>query len=158
MKRLCLIVLLLAPGILVAELPGIREWQTQQALDKTYQAVYESLENHRFWVVFEADISDNLAGFAERWGEDHNRNKLEGIRSMVFCNGWYANQVSNKDPRLLALCPLRLTLTRKQGITRILFARPTHVAKGSDGMAIARELEDAVAVAIEDAIVKTESD
>ncbi len=44
----------------------------------------------------------------------YNRSKLSAIRSMVFCNGWYANQVSNKDPHMLALCPLHMTLIEKE--------------------------------------------
>ena len=116
--------------------------------DATYSAVYEALEKHHFYVVFEPDIQKNLAGFAERWGEDYNRNQLDGIRAMVFCNGWYANQVSNKEPSMLALCPLHITLTHKAGVTTILFVRPSQVAKGSDAEAIALELEADVVKAV----------
>ena len=158
MQRLLFVSLLLLSTSLMAELPGVREWQIQQPLEKTYKALYESLENNRFWVVFEANISSNLEGFAKKWGDDYNQNKLEGIRSMVFCNGWYANQVSNKDPRLLAICPLRITLTHKEGTTSILFVRPTYTATESDAMGIAKELEDAVAIAVEEGIIKAESD
>ena len=94
----------------------------------------------------------NLSGFAERWGEDYNRNDLEGIRSMVFCNGWYANQVSNQDPALLALCPLHLTVIHKEGKSTVLFVRPGQVAKGSAAEAVAVELEADVAKAIEQGI------
>ncbi len=134
--------------------PGVQVWQRQAPLEPTYQAVYQALEAHRFFVVFEPDIGKNLGHFADRWGDDYNRNGLEGIRSMVFCNAWYANQVSNQDPGMLALCPLHLTLTHKAGFTRVLFLRPSHAAQGSGAEAIAAELEAGVAEAVEAGLAK----
>lgn len=133
---------------------NVRIWATDSDLDTTYKALYESLENNRFFVVFEPDIQRNLSRFAERWGEDYNRNKLEGIRAMVFCNGWYANQVGNADPDMLALCPLHITLTQQLGQTRILFIRPSRVAAGSKAQVIARELEEAVGKAVDGALAQ----
>jgi uncharacterized protein (DUF302 family) len=129
--------------------PGVQVWQVAKPLDTTYDAVYQALEQNRFFVVFEPNIGKNLEGFAKRWGEDYNRNRLEGIRAMVFCNAWYANQVSNQDPELLALCPLHLTFTHKEGVTRILFLRPTHIAGDSQAAALAAELEGDVAKAVQ---------
>lgn len=136
--------------------PGVQVWEVSKPLDTTYDAVYQALERNRFFVVFEPNIGKNLEGFAERWGEDYNRNRLEGIRAMVFCNAWYANQVSNQDPELLALCPLHLTLTHKEGVTRILFLRPTHVAGDSKGATLAAELESDVSKAVQAAIEAVE--
>jgi uncharacterized protein (DUF302 family) len=67
---------------------------------------------------------------------------------MVFCNGWYANQVSNKDPSMLALCPLHMTLIEKDGSTTALFARPTVIAADSPASGILQELESEVITAI----------
>lgn len=145
-------VLLLVAGLVQAGSPGVRVWTTQQNLETTYDSVYKSLEDNRFFVVFEPDIGQNLARFSERWGEDYNRNALSGIRSMVFCNAWYANQVSNLDPDMLALCPLHVTLYARDNETRIVFTRPGHVGEGSQAQALLLELEDAVAAAIETAI------
>ncbi len=145
-----LFALLLAAATWVqAEVPGVRSWTVDRPLADVYPAVYGALEAHHFFVVFEPDIGANLAHFAERWGEDYNRNRLDGIRAMVFCNAWYANQVGNADPALLALCPLHLTLVGRDGRTGIHFTRPTRVAAGSRGEAIAAELEAAVAEAVE---------
>ena len=128
--------------------PGVQVWEVPKPLDATYDAVCQALEQNRFFVVFEPNIGNNLKGFAERWGEDFNRNRIEGIRAMVFCNAWYANQVSNQDPELLALCPLHLTLTHRDGVTRILFLRPTHIAGDSPAAALAAELEGDVDKAV----------
>ena len=105
MRTASLLILVLLTGFARAELPGVLAWEANQDLDTVYKEVYNSLEENRFFVVFEPNIGSNLARFSERWGEDYNRNGLSGIRSMVFCNAWYANQVSNLEPDLLALCP-----------------------------------------------------
>jgi uncharacterized protein (DUF302 family) len=135
-----------------AETSAVMTWSADQSMETTYKKVYNHLENNKFYVVFEPNIQRNLSHFAERWGEDYNRNKLEGIRSMVFCNGWYANQVSNADPTMLALCPLHITLVQEMGRTRVLFARPTVIARDSKALGIVKELEQDVSKAIDAAI------
>ncbi len=154
MKRL-IATLLMLWGTLVGATPaGIYKAEVEAPMAATYQAVYAALEAARFWVVFEADIGQSLSRSAERWGEDYNRNRLDAIRSMVVCNSWYANQVSNADPDLLALCPLRVNLVHKDGITRVLFARPSAAAAGSPGIGVIEEVESVVIKAIESGVAK----
>lgn len=140
--------MLLVAATARAELPGVLQWDIEQDLETTYKSVYKSLENNRFFVVFEPDIGANLAGFAARWGDDYNRNGLTGIRSMVFCNAWYTNAVSNQEPALLSLCPLHITLFEKDGITHVVFSRPTHTGTGSKASALLVELESDVSKAV----------
>jgi uncharacterized protein (DUF302 family) len=150
MKRFVfLLVVLAASGAVRAELSGVLHWESGHDLEIVYDSVYKSLEENRFFVVFEPDIGRNLAGFAERWGEDYNRNDLQGIRAMVFCNGWYANQVSNLEPRLLALCPLHLSVYRQGDSTHVVFVRPGLVGKNSKAEALLQELEADVSKAVE---------
>lgn len=151
MKAILLMLLLLLPlGGLAND--SVYRVTTGQPLDIVYPAVKSGLESQRLYVVFEPDIGRNLASFAARWGEDYNRQGLDAIRSMVFCNPWYANQVANADPGMLALCPLHLTLTQREGRTTILFIRPSRIARGTAAEAIAAELEDAVIGAIESSL------
>lgn len=135
-----------------AESPMVYEKRVKADPEKTYKQVFNALENNGYYVVFEPNIGKNLAHFKKRWGKDYNKNKLESIRSMVFCNGWYANQVGNADPQMLALCPLHISLVHKQGVTRILFIRPSLVATGSNAEKIALELEQDVIRTIEGAL------
>jgi len=157
MKRhlLALLMFILPLGVLAAP-PGVLRLDARAPMATTYKAVTAALEEARFWVVFEVDLGSNLAGFAERWGEELNRNRLDGIRSIVVCNAWYANQVSNADPDLLALCPLRVNLVEKDGVTRVLFARPTVIADGSPGIAVVQEIEDVVSKALRAGIAAAE--
>ncbi len=113
-------------------------------MNKVYKRLFTALENNGYYVIFEPNIGRNLAHFAKRWGKDYNKNKLDSIRSMVFCNGWYANKISNEDPNMLALCPLHITLIHKQGYTRVLFVKPGQVSQGSAANSVALELEQDV--------------
>ena len=121
-------------------------------MDEVYKKVFTALENNGYFVTFELNLGKNLSHFAKRWGKDYNKNKLESIRSMIFCNGSYANQISNAYPSLLALCPLHITLYSKNKKTHILFVRPGKVAGRSKAQKIAKELEDDVIRTIEVAI------
>ena len=135
-------------NILKAETSRVFKQQANAPMEKVYPAVYKALEDARFFVVLEPVISDNLQRFAERWGDNYNRNQLSSIRSMVFCNAWYANEVSNADPDMLALCPLRIGLYEKQGNTYVVFARPSVIAASSPAKKVILEAEQDVIKAI----------
>ena len=154
MKKKWLIFLLLGwvGSVVYAESGVIYEKAFHQPMDVVYETVYKSLEEARYYVIFEANMGKTLARNAEQWGEDYNRNQLEGIRSMVFCNPWYTNQVSNADPRMLAFCPLSITFIHKQGVTTILFERPSVVAEGSPAEELMWEVENDVINAIESSL------
>ena len=157
-KHLFALLMILLPPALLATPPGILRLEARAPMDQTYKAVYAALEEARFGVVFEADLGSNLATFAERWGEDLNRSALGGFRSIVVCNAWSANQVSNADPDLLALCPLRVNLVEKDDVTRVLFARPTVTAAGSPGIAVVEEVEREIEAALRAGVAAAEGE
>lgn len=132
--------------------PLVYDRTVQGGMDEVYKNVFTALENNSYYVIFEPNIGKNLSHFAKRWGSDYNKNKLKSIRSMVFCSAWYANKISNIDPSMLALCPLRITLYSKEKETHILFIRPGKVAGTSKAQKVAKELEDDVIRTIEVAI------
>jgi uncharacterized protein (DUF302 family) len=145
--RSILLILCLSFSLAQAD-SSIFAYSSDKPITEVYDKVYRSLEDARFYVVFEPNIGKNLSKFAERWGDQYNRSKLSAIRSMVFCNAWYANQVSNRDPSMLALCPLHMTLIEKDGSTTALFARPTVLAADSPARDVLAELESEVIAAI----------
>lgn len=149
MKSLILALLVFVSTGAWSSSTGVYEKAVSAPLDRTYEAVYEALEEARFWVVYEIDMGANLARFADKWGEDYNRSGLEGIRVMVVCNGWQANRVANADPALLAFCPLRVTLIHREGETRVLFARPTRIAGDSPAGPVLQEVEQTIVEAID---------
>ncbi len=96
-----------------------------------YKKVYAALENKHLWVVFEANMGERIKGLKKKPGDDYNHNKLGGIKVLVVCNGFYANDVSSVDTKMLALNPQHVTVLRKPGVTEALYARPAIVGKGS---------------------------
>lgn len=109
--------------------------------DGNYVEINSQLEAQRFYVIFEPNIGGSIANFKERWGEDYNRNGFTEIRSLVFCNPWYVNQVLNLDPEMAALCPLSLTLLQKGNQTEIMMLRPSAIKPESPAQKILLELE-----------------
>lgn len=117
--------------------------------ETNYQKVSSALEEHRFFVVFEPNIGQSISRFEQRWGEDYNRNNFTAIRSLVFCNPWYVNQVSNQDPSMLALCPLSVTLTQQGTTTTLHMLRPSVIGQHSPARALLEELEADLVKALE---------
>jgi hypothetical protein len=151
-KPLFVFIVLLYAGSAWAELPGVLRWDVEQDSNRVYREVYRALEDHQFYVIFEANIGRNLRGYAARWGDNYNRNGLDDIRSMVFCNIAYTNQLSNQDPGMLSLCPLHITIIQKGRTTSILFNRPTYIGQGSAAMPLLKEIETGVSAAVESGI------
>lgn len=124
----------------------------KKPFQETYTRVYEALEANKFFVIFEPQIGKNMARFQKRWGEDYNRNQLENIRSLVFCNVWYTNQLSNLDPHQLSVCPLSIALYHKKGESTVVFRKPTVTAAKSPALPLLKELETDIINAIKTAL------
>jgi len=144
----CLLTIL---GISIAHANGIYKLSAPMDYDTAYKKVYQALEENRFFVVQEINMGNSLSRFRDKW-KDYNLNKLENLQVMIICNGWYANQVSNADTDMLALCPMSVTLIHKEGITTALFARPTIFAKDSKALPTLKEAENTVIEAINQAL------
>jgi len=152
MKMIFALILLLMSALVSAAQTSIFKAEVDAPMPKTYKLLYEALEKQQLWVVFEPNLGRNLSAMADRLGKNYNINKLEGIRSLVVCNAMLANRVSNLDPDMLALCPLRVVVTHKSGTTRVLFARPTVHARDSAALAVVQEIENSVIEAIKHAM------
>ena len=123
--------------------------QVNKPVIAVYDTLYKNLEEVNFFVVFEPNIGKNLARFSEKWGDDYNRNNITEIRSMVFCNAWYANKISNLDSDMLGFCPLHLTLVERERKTTVLFNRPSFIAKNSPAKELLMKIEQEVIEAIQ---------
>jgi uncharacterized protein (DUF302 family) len=145
--------LVLFPALTLAGPAGVLRLATDQGLDAVYDKVHEALEAEKFWVVFEADMGSRMARLADEWGDDYNRNALEAVKSMVFCNIGWTNRIANADPDLLAMCPLHLSLYAKDGQTVIVMPRVSAMAEGSPGQEAAAQLEGELRRIIEGALL-----
>lgn len=145
MKSALIFLLVFISANASAESPAVYEKTFDQNLDTVYKRISTALDNNGFKVVFEVDIQENLKKSAAKNAiKDFNLNQLEGIKSMVFCNGPLAIKISNADPAMLALCPLHLTFMQKAGRATVLFARPSVIAQGSKAEVTVKALEQKV--------------
>ena len=149
---LTILVLSLSTMAALASSDSVYERTGKMTINDAFNSVYQELEQRNFYVIFEANIGKNISRFKEKWADNYNKNKLGGIRSMVFCNGWYANKVGNEDPSMLALCPLRLTVIERSGKAHILFVKPSFVGKDSPALPVLQEIESTVIEAIDAAM------
>jgi hypothetical protein len=154
MQRFIFLWLMLSMTLAFAEVSanGVYRQQVDKPLSEIYDKLYKSLEEARFYVVFEPNIGANLAKFSEKWGGDYNQNNLTAIRSMVFCNAWYANKVSNLDPDMLGFCPLHLSLIERDAKTVVLFNRPGIMVQNSPAKELLMQIETEVIEAIQKAM------
>ena len=88
MKSTLIFLFALISANALAESPAVYEKSFDQNLDAAYPRVYKALEGNGFKIVYEIDIQENLTKFAAKNAvKDFNLSQLEGIKSMVFCNG-----------------------------------------------------------------------
>lgn len=153
-KKIIILFLMLSSSLINAgeDQSAIYSISAEKPGKEVYQSVYKSLEESRFYVIFEANIGKNLARNAERWGDEYNKNKFEFVKSMVVCNPYFTNQVMNLDPKMMSLCPLNITVMSKAGTSTVLFEKLTPVAKDSPAEDILWEIENTIITAIENAV------
>jgi hypothetical protein len=131
---------------------NVFKMSTEQPLQPLLKRLRHEIGEAGFAVMDEIPILANISGMADRWGDDFNRNGFDAIVALVICNGWYVNQVSNRDPDLLGLCPLHLTVLHKDGTSSVLFNRPSSIAPASPAQPLLRELERDVSAAVSRAL------
>jgi len=148
LKKTCLTLLISLFCITAAHASPVLKLELKGDFEFNADQIRQSLEDQRFFVIFEPDIGSSLSHFRERWGDDYNRNGFSEIRSLVFCNPWFVNQVINKDPELAALCPLSVTLLHKNGVTQLMFLRPSMIKPSSPAQDILEELESDIVKAL----------
>ncbi len=125
-----------------------------QEFDKPMQEVYTKLlgafDKAHLIVVSQIDILGKFkeAGLPEKFGKKFNTNNLTGIKAIIACNGWFGNEVANTDPKMMAFCPIRVTVVEEQGKTSVMYVRPTVAPKDSAAYATLEKLESKVISAI----------
>ena len=118
---------------------------------KIYPKVLGSFDNAHLIVVSEIDILAKFkaAGLPKKFGKNFNTNKLTGIKAIIACNGWFGNEVANADPKMMAFCPVRVTLVEQDGKTTVTYVRASVASKESKAYPMLVKLEAKVIKAIE---------
>lgn len=120
-------------------------------VDKVIENILVKFKAENLVVVWQLDILDEFKqkGLDKKLGENFNRAGLTAVRTMVACNGKFGNAIINADSDMMAYCPIRITLTEKDGVTTVLYVRPSFAPKDSKAYKSLVQLENKVTGAIE---------
>ena len=114
-------------------------------------SIKKTLEDQNLYIISKADISGTLERMKGKLGKAYNKRGYEVAKSIIFCNPFYANDVMNEDPDMMALCPLKIMLMTKKGKTTALFVLPSKLAGNSPSKKTLIEVENKVKKALKKA-------
>ena len=148
MKKIALILVLMVSSLMA---DGVYSLTVDEKSSVVYEKLLKSLDKNHLIVVSEIDILDKFkkAGLPKKFGKEFNTNKLTAIKAVIACNGYFGNYIANADPKMMALCPVRITLIEQEGKTTVVFVKPTNVSNSSDAKAMIAKLQKKVIMAIE---------
>lgn len=124
--------------------------------DMPMGVVEKNLENafssHNLIIISQIDILEKFkaAGLEKKFGKDFNTNQLSGIKAIIVCNGGFGNAVANADPEMMGFCPVRVTITEKDGKTSVTYVKSS-APESSKAYGILQKLDEAVIASIDNA-------
>ena len=129
MHKLIIIMLMLSSTHLCAS--NIYQKNVDLPIEKYYPKLKAAIQSNHMNILYELDLLEKFkkSGYVEKFGEDFNRNHLKSVKTLLLCNGYVGNQISNIDPDMMALCPIRLTLISKASGTKVVFMKSSHLAR-----------------------------
>jgi uncharacterized protein (DUF302 family) len=149
MKKI-LIMCLLSLSLWAAE-TNVYKVVYNSPVDKVLANILAKFATEQLVVVWQLDILEEFKakGLDKKFGADFNTAGLTAVKTLVACNGMLGNGIINSDSDMMAFCPIRITLTEKDGKTSVLYARPTSAPKDSKAYPMLVKLEKKVISAIE---------
>jgi len=100
-------------------------------IEKYYPKLKKAIRANHMNILYELDLLKKFkkSGYAKRFGKDFNKNHLKAVKTLLLCNGYVGNQISNIDPDMMALCPIRLTVISMASGTQVVFIKSDDLAK-----------------------------
>jgi len=101
-----------------------------EPIETYYPKFKAAIKKNHMNVLYELDLIKQFKdkGYPAKFGKEFNTNKLDGVKTVLVCNGYVGNQVSNIDPIMMALCPIRVTLIKEGGRTTVVFLKHSSVS------------------------------
>lgn len=123
-------------------------------VDKVLENMLAKFKQEMLVVVWQLDILEEFKkkGLDKKFGENFNTAGLSEVRTLVACNGKFGNDIINQDSDMMAYCPIRITLTEKDGVTTVLYVRPSSAPRDSAAYKTLVKLEKKVTKAIEESM------
>lgn len=97
-------------------------------------------------VLYELDLVEKFtnAGYAKKFGADFNKNKLTGATTILLCNGYIGNQVSNIDPDAMAYCPIKVSVLSDARGTKVIYTKYAGQSKNQKINSLLKTLDTVV--------------
>jgi len=123
-------------------------------VDKVLENMLAKFKAEMLVVVWQLDILEEFKkkGLDKKFGENFNTAGLSAVKTLVACNGKFGNDIINQDSDMMAYCPIRITLTEKDGVTTVLYVRPSSAPRDSAAYKSLVKLEKKVTKAIEESM------
>ncbi|HEY9202864.1 DUF302 domain-containing protein [Sulfurimonas sp.] len=123
-------------------------------VDKVLDNMLAKFKQEMLVVVWQLDILEEFKhkGLDKKFGENFNKAGLTAVKTLVACNGKFGNDIINQDSDMMAYCPIRITLTEKDGVTTVLYVRPSSAPRDSKAYQSLVKLEKKVTKAIEESM------
>lgn len=137
---------------------AIHSVQIEGDFDTAKDLLRRELDAKGFFVVKDLNIGRNLAHFANKWGDNYNRNNFSRIHSLIICSAWYANETLNVSPPHMSLCPLSLALLHKDGVTMAHYALRQPMASPADISELMRMLDERFVQALDQAVSRIQEE
>ncbi|MCX6051688.1 MAG: DUF302 domain-containing protein [Campylobacterales bacterium] len=144
MKKILLVLFLLASSVIAAD--NIYKIEVNEEYDVYYPKLKKELEINHINVISEMDLIQRFteAGYAKKFGKNFNKNNIEKATSLILCNGYIGNQVSNIDVAMMAFCPIRLTVLKQGNKTIVLYVKSAPNASNPEVVTLLNTLDEVV--------------
>lgn len=144
MKKIVLGLLLVASSLFAID--NVYKRVVNESYDSYLPKLKKEMEINHINVISEIDLVQRFtqAGYDKKFGKDFNKNKLEKATSLVLCNGYIGNQVSNIDINMMAFCPIKLTVLSQGGKTIVLYVKSAPNASNKKVVPLLNKLDTVV--------------
>ncbi|WP_310441844.1 DUF302 domain-containing protein [Sulfurimonas sp.] len=144
MKKLLLGVLLLLASSSFANEVYKKEVATPH--DVYMKEFKKAVKKNHMNVLYELDLIKKFkdAGYAKKFGADFNKNKLTAATTILLCNGYIGNQISNIDPEMMSLCPIKVSIISDGKSTKIIYTKYTGASTDREIAALLNTLDEVV--------------
>ena len=152
-------------GFFLACLLSVSVWATQSSvyvaefnssIDKVEESLLAQFKKDKINVVWQLDILEQFKkhGLDKKLGKKFNTQNVSAVRTMVACNGKIGNALVSTDHHMMGYCPIRVTMTEKDGVTSVLFVRPSVGTSASKAHKVLVKMEKKVINSIQDSMAK----
>jgi uncharacterized protein (DUF302 family) len=122
---------------------SIYKKEVPESLKSYLPKLKKSIKDNHMNILYEMDLMEKFkkSGYAKKFGADFNKNGITSVTTLLLCNGYVGNQVSNIDPDMMVLCPIKVTLIERGNTVTVSFVKNFEVATNREVKALLLTLD-----------------